>query len=100
MTIGCIFGIDKRIARTGDRNLDTETAILREINSGKYRVVIGDPLMKKLVRKPEIQFFEMPQVAVSSKLHWNEICPLIDADTDAMMEQMAKASICKNSNLK
>ena len=42
------------------------------LNSGQYHTIIGDPMLKALFQQEtKIKFYELPHVAVSSKVHWN-----------------------------
>lgn len=68
ITVGCLYGQERKLSWQRDRNLSDERSILEEINSGKYEIVIADPFMKKLVRRREISFIPYSQYAVSSKL--------------------------------
>lgn len=72
VTVGSLFGLDRRLALEQDVDLPDERSVIREINSGKYAVVIGDPEVKKVLRREDVKFLDLPHAAVSSKLHWDE----------------------------
>lgn len=72
VTVASLFGIEKSISMEQDITLPNETAVKNEINSGKYSVILADPLIKKLLKREDVKFVSLPHVAVSSKLHWDE----------------------------
>lgn len=72
MVVASPYGLDATLAREQDVNLSSEVKIAKEINKSEYRVVIADPLMKKLIKQQDaIAFCDVPQVAISSKLYWD-----------------------------
>lgn len=71
-TVASLFGIEKSISLEQDITLANETAVKEVINSGRYSVIIADPMIKKLLKRDDVKFVSLPHVAVSSKLHWDE----------------------------
>lgn len=69
--IGCPFNRIAQITAASDMALASEKAIMSAVNSGKYTHVIGDPLLRELIRRP-LRLMPLPHIAVSSKIHWNE----------------------------
>jgi nitrogenase molybdenum-iron protein alpha/beta subunit len=72
VTTGSMFGLDRRIAAEHDLNLPDELSVIKAVNSGRYSVVIADPEIEKILRRPDVKFLKLPHAAVSSKLHWDE----------------------------
>lgn len=72
VTVASLFGIEKSIAFERDITLANEASVKDEINSGRYSVIVADPLIKKLIKRDNVKFVPLPHVAVSSKLHWDE----------------------------
>ena len=82
-----VFGPDAALMAPGDLSLPEEGDLLREIRSGKYEVVIGDPLMKGLLRQEEaVDFREFPHVAISSKLYWDHAPQFCGAEMEALLD--------------
>ncbi|MEA4925691.1 MAG: nitrogenase component 1 [Syntrophomonadaceae bacterium] len=69
--IGCPFNKIPQLAAASDMVLASEKAIISAINSGKYTHIIGDPLLRELIRRP-LRFIPLSHIAVSSKIHWHE----------------------------
>lgn len=69
--VGCLFGRIPQITAATDVFLTSEKAITNAVNSGKYTHIVGDPLLRGLIRRP-LRFIPLPHIAVSSKIHWNE----------------------------
>jgi hypothetical protein len=65
---GSIFGLERALAARGDVDLADERSIMREINSGRYAVIIADPFMFPLLDGKDRRFMFHAQYAVSSKL--------------------------------
>lgn len=72
ITVGSMLDLDKRISREGDIDLPDEKSVRNAVNSGEYSLVCGDPEIKKLIKRSDVEFLPLPHAAVSSKLHWNE----------------------------
>lgn len=72
VTVASLFGIEKSISLEQDITLANETAVKEVINSGRYSVILADPMIKKLLKRDNVKFVSLPHVAVSSKLHWDD----------------------------
>jgi hypothetical protein len=68
VSVGAIFGLERTIAVEGDVDLSDERAIVREINDGRYSVIIADPFIYPLLADKDRRFIPHAQYAVSSKL--------------------------------
>ena len=89
VTVGTLFGLNKKIAAEGDLNISSEDALVDLIYSGEYKVLIGDTLMQGLLSDDcGINFVKVPHVAVSSKLYWNEAPKLFSEEFKNLIEQI------------
>ncbi len=69
VTVGCIFGMERKLALAQDKNLSSERLIKEELNKECYKVIIADPFMKQLLKEEkEVKFLKNAQYAVSSKV--------------------------------
>ncbi len=74
VTVGTLIGLNKEIASAQDKNITSEEMLIELIDSGKYDVLIGDPLFEDLfVENSKMQMVKLPHIAVSSKLYWDEM---------------------------
>ena len=65
---GCLFGTDPLLTGEHEMSLSCEAEINSAINSGKYQVIIGDPLLRALVRPGnDAAFLDVPAYCISSK---------------------------------
>ena len=59
------------------------------LNSGKYKVLVGDPLLEDLLYKDsEVKMVKLPHVAVSSKLYWNEAVKFLSHEMEELLKQI------------
>lgn len=69
IVVGCLFGLERKLALPQDKNLASEAMIKEELNKPGYQVIIADPFMKQLLKKESgAVFLEHAQYAVSSKV--------------------------------
>lgn len=75
--VATLFSGDKDYMRSGDRSFIDEEQLKEALNSEKYETVVCDGLLWELfAENKDRTFYELPQVAVSSRLGWtSEICP-------------------------
>lgn len=87
--VATLYGLNKELASEGDINLSGESELVNLINSGKYTTVIGDPLIEELIfENTKITFLGIPHVALSSKLHWNNMPRLLEKDMDDVLNKL------------
>ena len=79
--VGTLFGLNKELAEPKDRNLATEWEIIQTVNNPQYNLIVADPLLCKLIRKPEIKHIPLAHYGVSSK-HVIDHPSLIDQGFD------------------
>jgi len=72
VTVGSMYGLDSRLSREGDLDLPNELTIRKIINSGQYSVIIADPVIKKILNRDDVQFVELPHVALSGRLYLDQ----------------------------
>lgn len=91
IVVGCLFGLDERLAQRQDMDLPDEAAIRAAVNDSRFRGIVADPLLAQLLKEPEKRrFYSLPQAAVSSKLHWQEIPRYLSADMTEFIQTIAK----------
>ena len=57
----------------GDIRLKSEDDLIKLSQDKEYKIVIGDPLYKNLIKGTErCIFVELPHIALSSRLYWDE----------------------------
>ena len=69
IAVGCLFGIEPRLALPQDRDLPNERGIMDEMRKDRYHTIIADPFLQKLLpHDTKKRFLPNPHYAVSSKL--------------------------------
>jgi nitrogenase molybdenum-iron protein alpha/beta subunit len=82
--VGAIFGTEPGLY-PDDIDLPDEKSILAALNSGKYGLIIADPLICDLIRDGGVRRVPLPHYAVSSKIHANPDLLLIAENTNKMI---------------
>lgn len=89
VTVGTMTGLDKEIAAEGDKNITSEEKMIELIDSGKYQVLIGDPLFEDLLAEDsDIKMVKLPHVALSSKLYWEEMPRLLNGEMESFLDEV------------
>lgn len=89
ITVGTLFGLNRQIASEGDLNIPGEETLTRILNSGKYKVIVGDPLLEDLFYKDSgLTLVKLPHVALSSKLHWNEVPAFLSEEMKELLDKI------------
>ena len=89
ITVGSMLDLDSRLSRDGDLDLPDEKSVRNAVNSGEYSLVCGDPEIKKLIKRDDVDFLPLPHAAVSSKLHWNEYPCYIGGEMENIIRRIA-----------
>lgn len=90
VTVGTFFDLDEEITAKGDINITSEEMLVRVLESGQYSTLVGDPLFEELLEEAGgMQFVGIPHVAVSSKLHWQEMPRLLSSDMNDIIDRIA-----------
>ena len=90
ITVGNLFGLEAELKAPQDIHLPDELSAIREINSGKYQVVLADPEFEKVIRREDVRLVRLPHVALSSKLHWDEYPDYLGEDISKIIESTVK----------
>lgn len=90
ITVGSLFGLEAELKAPQDVHLPDELSAIREINSGKYQVVLADPEFEKVIRREDVRLVSLPHVALSSKLHWDEYPDYLGKDISKIIESTVK----------
>lgn len=86
--VGSMFGLNSDIAGMGDLDIPGEETLVELLDSGKYKVLIGDPLMEDLLGEDsKVRMVKIPHVALSSKLHWNEAVHFLREEMEQLVEE-------------
>ena len=88
---GTIFDFSGEEARTGDIFIRDESAFRKIVNSGEYAGIVADPLVEELLTeeaKKSTKFFALPNVAVSSKVHWNDTINILGEEMSAFIAKI------------
>jgi hypothetical protein len=71
--VATFFMFYKELAQKNDFNIENEMQLINLFKKQYYTTIIGDPLIKALLPKDsQVRFIELPHVAVSSKLYWQQ----------------------------
>ena len=62
------------------------------IQSGRYQVLLGDPLLQEIPGSVRLACFSIPHVAVSSKLYWHDYLRFASPEMEQLLEQIAAAA--------
>ena len=91
VTVGSFFDLNADIASDGDLNITSEENLSEILESGAYRTLVGDPLFEALLPEDGSMNFEgLPHVAVSSKLHWNDVPRFLSEDMEGLAERICE----------
>lgn len=86
--VGSMFGLNSDIAGIGDLDIPGEETLVELLDSGKYKILIGDPLMEDLLGEDsKVRMVKIPHVALSSKLHWNDAVHFLRDEIDQLVEE-------------
>ncbi len=88
VVVGTMTGLRKEIANESDIDIASEESLISELESGKYSVLIGDPLLGDLLEDSmNIRHIEIPHVALSSKLYWSKSVHFISSEMEDILAQ-------------
>lgn len=72
VNVATFFMMDKEIKDEKDFVIENESYLIEKFKKDNYEFVIGDPLIKQLLPNgSKTKFIELPHVAVSSKICWD-----------------------------
>ena len=87
--LATFFGMDASMAQETDCALAGEALLVRMLEDGNYRAVIGDPLLQSLPCMDGMTFFPFAHPAVSGSLHWNEVPLFLGAKMEHFLKEVA-----------
>lgn len=70
--VATFFGYCTDLALPGDIHIHSEEELCDILASDRFDIIVADPVMKEIPETEGKQFFELPHVAVSSKLYWHD----------------------------
>lgn len=86
-----LFDCTAKYMSRNDIEIKNELHLRKVLNSGKYKTVVGDPMIKSLIKKEnteKIKFIPFPHVAVSSKVHWDEYIDFLGENSIRWLENI------------
>ena len=92
VTVGTFFGLDRELAQPFDLDIPSEAALVELIQSRRYQVLVGDPLLQEIPGSDRLACFSVPHVAVSSKLYWHDYLRFASPEMEQLLEQIAAAA--------
>ena len=85
--VATLFELDKKLARKEDIDIESELHLIKVLKEDRYDIVIGDPLFKQLLPSySKAEFVELPHVAVSSRLYWDNSPRVMGEYIDEVMK--------------
>ena len=86
IVVGTMTGLRKEIANEGDLDITGEENLLEILDGGEYSILVGDPLFEDLLDTAnQIKLIEIPHVALSSKLYWNQAVHFMGKEMDEIL---------------
>lgn len=70
--VASFFGWDSSYVQEGDCHLKSEKDLVKLLRSGRYRTVVGDPMLSDIPDMKGIRHFPLVHPAISGKLYWKE----------------------------
>lgn len=76
VTVGNLYTAWPELVRPGDVHLPSEPEVVALVNSGRYRTVVGDPMLRAALR-PEsgVKFIPLPSTSVSGGIYQRSDAP-------------------------
>ena len=89
VTVGTLLGLDKTIAAEGDINIAGEEQLMELLDKAQFTTLVGDPLLGDLLAEDSnIRLVELPHVALSSKLYWDEMPELLKEEMNDLLDEI------------
>lgn len=91
VTVGTLYNLNRQIAGKGDIDVVSEKRLIQLIDSGRFKVLVGDPLMEDLLEEGgSVTLKKLPHVALSSKLYWNQAPRYISEEFEEFIDSLVK----------
>ena len=91
IVVAGLFDISEEWMQPGDIAVKHELQLRKLLNSKRFKAVVGDPMLKDLITPEAMQtmnFYEMPHVALSSKVHWDEHKRFLSTAMEAWLREI------------
>ena len=82
------FSHRKELLEPEDYPFVQEKDLIKIVNSGRYSDIVGDPLFRDLLHNPDVSFYDMAHVGISSKFHWDEVRHIIGPEMDSFISSI------------
>ena len=91
VTVGTLYNLNRQIAGKGDIDVVSEKRLIQLIDSGRFKVLVGDPLMEDLLEEGgSMTLKKLPHVALSSKLYWNQAPRYISEEFEKFIDSLVE----------
>ncbi len=93
ITVAGLFDMSPEYMAAGDIDVKNELHLREILNSGRYQIIIGDPMIFELLREENAQSMKLcnwPHVALSSKVHWDEYKRFLSSETEEWLKDVNK----------
>ncbi|WP_352398253.1 nitrogenase component 1 [[Clostridium] aminophilum] len=87
VTVATMTGLRKELAQEGDLDLNSEAKLIAALESGRFRMLVGDPLLGD-VKPEDLPLVPIPHTALSSKLYWSRAVHFIGGEMDDIVKKI------------
>lgn len=87
VTVATMTGLRKELAQEGDLDLNSEAKLIAALESGRFRVLVGDPLLGD-VKPEDLPLVPISHTALSSKLYWSRAVHFIGGEMDDIVKKI------------
>lgn len=91
IAVATLYDVSPELMQPQDMDVKHELQLRKLLNSGNYKTVVGDPMLKKLISPDVLEalcFHELPHVALSSKVHWDECKLFVSTAMEAWLNEI------------
>ncbi|MDT3843970.1 MAG: nitrogenase component 1 [Bacillota bacterium] len=87
VTVATLTGLRRELAQEGDLDLNSEAKLIAALESGRFRMLVGDPLLGD-VKPEDLPLVPIPHTALSSKLYWSRAVHFIGGEMDDIVKKI------------
>ena len=71
--IAGFFRMNRELMKKGDKKLRSEEDLINMLKSGKYEILIGDPLLRRIPAAGNVRCIDLPHPAISGPFAWEKV---------------------------
>ena len=90
VTVASMTAFSEEMAGDGDMAVPEEAQLSALLASGRFRTLIGDPVLGDLLPGNGMRLIPFPHPALSSKLYWKRVPRFLSAELTARLEDIIK----------